>query len=268
MIKKVIYVGGVARSGTSWLAQIFNSCSNVRFRFQPFFSYEFRGVINEDSSSKEYQKFYKDLFENSATFLTQQDKVVKGLYPDFNKVNEDVLVFKENRFQSYIEPMLRKSSELFFVGIIRNPCATLYSWTQNEKEFPLGSDILKEWRFGNCKNKGNEDYFGYYKWKEVANLYMDLEQKYGNRVHILQYDKLIENTEVIVNQLFENLQISFTDQTRDFLSKSQNGFDSNYYSVFKGNSDRYKWKSGLPQYIIDEISADLKDTRLEKFLYE
>jgi hypothetical protein len=268
MIEKVLYIGGVARSGTSWVGQILNSSPYTRFRFQPLFSYEFREKINEDSKSEEYQNFYKDLYNVDTDFLTQKDKVLKGVYPQFNKTDEKILVFKENRFQSFIEPMLRKSSNLIFIGVIRNPCATLYSWTQNEKEFPQGSDIMKEWRFANCKNKGNEDYFGYFKWKEVANLYLDLEQKYSDRVHIIHYDKLIQNTEEFIIELFENLQIPFTKQTKEFITKSQNGSDNNYYSVFKDQTDKQKWKTAFSKYIIDEITADLEGTRLEKFLYD
>ena len=182
MIEKVIYIGGVARSGTSWIGQIFNSSPDIRFRFQPLFAYEFRGKFNEDSDGSEYQKFYSDLYVSDSEFLTQKDKVIAGVYPEFDKTTETILAFKENRFQSYIEPMLRKSENLNFIGVIRNPNATLNSWSQNAKEFPEGSVLENEWRFANCKNNGNEDYFGYYKWKEVANLYLDLEEKYGSRV--------------------------------------------------------------------------------------
>ncbi len=267
MIKKIVYIGGVARSGTSWIGQIFNSSPSVRFRFQPMFAYEFRGRVNEDSNKEEYQNFFQDLFDIKSDFLSQKDKVEKGSYPRFDKTSESVLAFKENRFQSYIEPMLRKSNNLFFVGIIRNPSATLFSWSQNEKEFPPESDIMKEWRFANCKNKGNEDYFGFYKWKEVANLYLDLEKKYKDRVRIIHYDKFVKNTENHVKELFEWLQIPYTNQTSEFIVKSQNGIDDNYYSVFKGKTNKQKWQSNFSSYIIEQIIAELTGTRLESFLY-
>jgi hypothetical protein len=268
MIKNIIYIGGVARSGTSWIGQIFNSSPNIRFRFQPLFSYEFRGQINEDSSSREYEDFYREVYKHDSPFLTQIDKVKSEIYPCFNKEKENILAFKDNGFQSLIEPMLRKTDDLFFLGIIRNPMATLYSWTQNEKEFPAGSDIFKEWRFANCKNKSNEDYFGYYKWKEVANLYLDLKDKYPERVYLIHYDKFIQNTEENVKKMFDKFNISYSDQTEEFLNEAKNGDDNNYYSVYKGQTDKMKWKTEFPQYIIDEISADLKGTRLEQFLYD
>lgn len=267
MIEKVIYIGGVARSGTSWIGQIFNSSPIVNYKFQPLFSYEFRDKINEDSSTEEYQLFFEELYKNNSDFLTQIDKVEKNVYPKFSKENESILVFKENRFQSIIEPIMRKCDNVTFIGVIRNPCATLYSWSQNEKEFPKGSDILKEWRFANCKNKGNEDYFGYYKWKEVANSYLDLKQVYNDRVILIHYDDFINGTEEKVKVIFDKLEIPYTDQSKKFLVKSGKGKDENYYSVFKGKSNRDKWMAEFPLYIQNQIKADLNGTRLEKYLF-
>ena len=150
--------------------------------------------------------------------------------------------------------------------MIRNPNATLYSWTQNEKEFPLGSDIIKEWRFGNCKNTGNEDYFGYYKWKEVANLYLDLKEKYPDRVYLIHYDSFIKNLNFEVKMLYDFLGLNIDVQTYNFINTSSKRNDTSYYSVFKGAKNKNEWKEKLPQYIIDEINQDLKSTRLEKFL--
>ena len=76
MISKVIYIGGVARSGTSWLGQVFNSSPKVKFQFQPLFSYEFKGKVNEDSNEVEYRKFYQDLFLINSDFLSQKDKIL------------------------------------------------------------------------------------------------------------------------------------------------------------------------------------------------
>ena len=187
-LDKIIYISGVARSGTSWVAQILNSSPDICFRFQPFFSYEFKDRVSEESSKEELEKIFSDLYGTDTEFLTQKNKQESGEYPTFEKNKEtSILAFKENKYQSVIEPALRRVDNLFGVGVIRNPCAVINSWRNNVKEFPEGSDIMKEWRFANCKNIGNEDYFGYYKWKEVANLYLDLEQKYPDRFKILHY---------------------------------------------------------------------------------
>ena len=189
-----VWVGGVARSGTSWVGQIFNSHPGVRFRFQPLFSYEYKGCVNEESTPEEHMDFLNRLWETESEFLTQADKVRSGEYPEFvQSTDEHTLVFKENRYQSVIEPMLRRVPAAHVIGLVRNPCAVINSWKNNEKEFPPGSVLRDEWRFGACKNSGPEDYFGYYKWKEVANLYLDLAAQYPDRACVVRYEDLVEN---------------------------------------------------------------------------
>ena len=106
MTSKVIYIAGVARSGTSWIGQVVNSHPKVRYQFQPLFSYEFRDRINEDSTAEEFKRFFEELFKADSEFLGQKDKIAQGVYPDFKKDSPDILAFKENRFQSVIAPMM------------------------------------------------------------------------------------------------------------------------------------------------------------------
>ena len=160
--KTTTYIAGVARSGTSWLGQIFNSSPDVRFKFQPLFAYEFKNRVDVDSKGSDFQKLIYSMYEKESKFLCQSDKQQSGDYPIFKKNNiTPHLVFKENRYQYIIEPMMRNCLDMKLVGIIRNPNATINSWIKNPKEFPNGSNPLKEWRYGDCKNQGHEDFFGY-----------------------------------------------------------------------------------------------------------
>lgn len=263
---KIIYIAGVARSGTSWLGQILDSSPIVKYRFQPLFSYEFKNWVNEDSTKKDFNDFFNKLYATETEFLTQKNKRASGEYPLFKKKTEpNYLVFKENRYQSIIEPMLRKINNLYLVGIIRNPCAVLNSWMKNEKEFPKGSDPLKEWRFGNCKNNGIEDYFGYYKWKEVANLYLDLKDKYPDRVYVISYENIVENPLAKTEEIFKFIGLHLDKQTVDFIKDSTNNYNAGYYSVYKHSSVKDKWKKELNDYIRSEVESDIKNTRLEQF---
>jgi hypothetical protein len=265
--KRVVYIAGVARSGTSWIGQAINSSPGVCFRFQPLFAYEFKGRVDEDSDQVSYEQLFRDIFNTSSPFLIQADKQASGEYPKFEKTADpDILVFKENRYQSVLEPMLRRVQSLQAVGVVRHPCAVLNSWRHNSKEFPPGSEISKEWRFGNCKNKGNEDYFGYYKWKEVANLYLDLRDKCPTRFALLRYEDAVRTPQRTIAALFEFLKIPFEEATRKFLLDSTVAHHGSYYSVYKHKSVADKWREELDPHIIDEIHADLAGTRLEQFL--
>ena len=266
MTSKVIYIAGVARSGTSWVGQVINSHPKIKYQFQPLFSYEFRGHINEDSTTADFNDFFQNLIVADTEFLGQKDKVAKGVYPDFKKDHPSILAFKENRFQSVIAPMLRRTNQTHLVAVVRNPCAVLLSWTKNKSEFPEGSDIMEEWRFAACKNKGPEDYFGYYKWKEVANLYLDLKEQFPERVSILSYKKLLHAPEEEFRGLFKRLELDYSDQTAKFVTESTAGRGDSYYSVYTGGVNKDKWKTELPATIVEEIYEDLKGTRLEQFL--
>jgi len=263
----VTYLAGVARSGTSWLGQIFDSSPDVRFRFQPFFAYEFKNRVNEDSTEDEFNKLLENIYNTESPFLTQQDKRDSGDYPVFSKSkNTHHLVLKENRYQYIIEPLMRKCPEVKLVGIIRNPNAVLNSWMKNPKEFPHGSDPMDEWRFGNCKNQGHEDFFGYYKWKEIANLYLDLQDKWPDRVFVLRYEDLVESPVKVTQKIFSFCSINYNEQTDKFLIKSSSSHIDSPYSVFKDKGVANKWKSELNTYITTEIAHDLAGTRLERFI--
>lgn len=263
----VIYIAGVARSGTSWVGQVFNSSPQVAFCFQPFFSYEFKGRVNEDSSGVDYQRLFAEMFAADTLFLKQKDKQMSGEYPQFQKnTAPSVLIIKENRYQSLLEPMLRRVPIMKGIGITRHPCAVLNSWRKNEKEFPAGADFLAEWRFGACKNKGNEDYFGFYKWKEVAHLYLDLADKWPDRFRAVRYEDIVSDPEAKYEELFEFCGIPFVAQTRAFLRESTQRHTESYYGVYKNKSVADRWRAELDTYVIEQVLADLKGTRLERYV--
>ncbi len=255
---------GAARAGSGRYSTVPHGYASGSSRS---FAYEFKGRVDEDSDQASYEQLFRDIFNTSSPFLIQADKQATGEYPKFEKDSDpDTLVFKENRYQSVLEPMMRRVRSLQAVGIVRHPCAVLNSWRHNSKEFPPGSEILKEWRFANCKNKGNEDYFGYYKWKETANLYLDLRDKYPDRFALLCYEDAVHTPQQTIQALFEFLEIPFEEPTRRFLLDSVVADGGSYYSVYKDKSVADKWRKELEPHIIDEIHADLAGTRLERFL--
>jgi hypothetical protein len=250
-----LILAGVARSGTSWLGQIFDSSPKVRFRFQPLFSYAFQGRVTSESSDAEINQFLGDLFEYEDDFLLQTDKRDSGQYPVFEKDQiQNYLVFKENRYQYLFPRFLEASEGLKMICIVRNPCAVIHSWSSNVKEFPPGADLQAEWRSGECKNQGREEeFFGFDKWKEVANLYLDLEAREPGRVRTVRYEDLVIDPQATVDSLFGFAGLPLTAQT-------------NPYSVYKSPAVKDAWREALPVNISTEIHADLEGTRLERFL--
>lgn len=268
MFQHVVVVAGVARSGTSWLGEIINSSPDTAYRFQPLFSYAFKGALSEDSSREDMNRFFTGIYSSNDPFLLQQDKRDSGAYPTFHKNPvASHLAFKTCRYQYTVPRILRIWPEAKVIGLVRHPCAALNSWVHNPKEFPPGSNILAEWRFGACKNEGlPEHFFGYYKWREVANLYLDLAQQFPDRFLLVRYRDLVEDTEEQVESVFRHIGLPVSGQTQSFITERRDGHGDNPYSVFRSDTDLNKWRRSLPEIITQSVYEDLRGTRLEFFL--
>lgn len=267
-VPPAVAVAGAARSGTSWLGQIFDSSPDVAYRFQPFFSYAFRDFVDVDSPRERWQEFFRQLSRSNDPFLLQCDKRQSGEYPNFPKADvPQLLAFKTCRFQYLLGPMLRQVRNARLVGIVRHPAGAIASWLANPKEFPAGADIRSEWRFGGCKNQGREsEFFGYYKWKEIAHLYFDLRDQFPDRVRIVRYEALVDDPQAISQDLFRFAGLPWTQATEDFLARCHATHQESCYSVFKDRSVKDRWKTILPADIQASIQQDLQGTRLEEFI--
>ena len=267
MINKIILIAGVARSGTSWIGQIFNSSGDTIYKFQPLFSYAFKNYITHNTDYNGYVNCFEQLAKKDDDFLEQKDKIKSGEYPNLKKsLNPTTLVFKENKYQYLFTKMISLNKKLKMIGVIRNPCAVINSWVKNLKEFPPGSVLEDEWRFGACKNQGKEEnFFGFYKWQEVANMYLDLKEKFPDRIMVVRYEDIVINPIDMTKKMFQFTNIKFEDQTKEFLLKSTSTHNESYYSVYKDKKVMNKWKYELPQSIRQEIEIELKGTRLENF---
>lgn len=261
-------VAGVARSGTSWVGQILDSSPAVAYRFQPFFSYAFQGRVECDSTVDEWRTLLRDLYVTTDPFVLQAERRASQEYPTFAKeANPSCLALKTCRYQYLLSPLLKHIAMTQIVALVRHPCAVVNSWLNTRSEFPEGSDVRKEWRFGGCKNQGKpSEFFGYYKWKEVAHLYLDLKDRFPGRVHVLKYASLVAHPAEETAKLFTFLNLPLQQATLDFVSQCHSSHHTSPFAVFKDPSVKDKWQRELPSYIAQEIESDLVGTRLEEFL--
>ena len=80
---EVCWISGMPRSGTTWLSQIFASSPEVRLKFCPLFSYEFKNLLDERSSAEQWSKLFSDVYTTSSEFLDQDHLRKSGLVPSF-----------------------------------------------------------------------------------------------------------------------------------------------------------------------------------------
>ena len=81
---KLGWISGMPRSGTTWLSQIFASCVDVRMKFCPLFSYEFKNILDENSSSIQWEKLFSDVYQTKSEYLDQE-------YPFEIKIPDNIL---------------------------------------------------------------------------------------------------------------------------------------------------------------------------------
>jgi len=259
---------GVPRSGTSWVGSIFDSSEHVAYRHQPLFSYAFKSFLNKDSNDEEIEDFFYKILNTDDSFVLQKNEKEKGSIPTFIKSNITHIIYKEARYHNILPNLLEKNSEIKVVGIIRNPKSVISSWYQAKKEFDKNNWCLfEEWEDARKKNEyKTENFYGYKKWKEVACLFLRLQNNYPNRFYTLNYSNLLLKTKLEVQKLFDFCEIPLNKQTIDFIYKSSTvDYSEDPYSVYRMNQNDDKWKDILPIEIINKIDDDLNESDLEVF---
>lgn len=267
-MKTITGIHGVPRSGTSWLAQIFNASPSVNLKFQPLFSFAFKDYLCESSSSEEIDDFFEKINKSNDYFISMKDEIIHKNYPVFYKENKlDHLVFKHVRYHNLLENMLDKNEQIKFIFLLRNPFAVLSSWKKAPKEFNPDWNFDLEWKFAENKNEGRvEEYFGYNKWKEASRLFLYLKKKYPKRVTTIVYNVLLHKTEIEARRLFKFAEIPFSKSILDFIydSKSKSFKDNN--SVYRIKKKDDSWKRVINSNIQNIIENDLKCSELEFLL--
>ena len=267
MFKKVIWLTGMPRSGTTWISQIFASNPDVRVKFCPLFSYAFKNALNENSTAEEWKNFFMSVDTTKDDYMDQKHLISKGLIPDFTKKNNpQILLIKSNRFHNLTESILNKYSNVIFISIVRDPCATIHSWLSNPLEFPSDQDPLKQWRHGLCRKNGPGEYWGFNDWKKVTLLHLRLAKEWPERFFIHRYEDFLNDPQKHSRELLNRLGIEMAQATIDFIISSQNRHNPHRRSVFKDPSSLANWKNAINPMILKEILNDLKDTELSGFL--
>src|SRR5690348_1500678 len=126
---------------------MFNSNEHVAYRYQPMFSYAFKGRLNEESTASDISSFFVDLLCSDDDFVLQSGQSSLAEYElSFPKALITHLVYKEVRYHHLLEHLLKLEPRLVVVGLIRNPCAVLHSWMHAPREFSPDWNMREEWQ--------------------------------------------------------------------------------------------------------------------------
>ena len=264
----VVWISGMPRSGTTWLSQIFASSPEVRLKFCPLFSYEFKNKLDETSSEVDWRQLFFDTYNTVSEYLDQEYLRKKGLVPFFKMKDADPanLVIKSTRFHNLVPRILEAHNSIKFVHIVRDPRASIHSWLTNPYEFPKGADPMAYWRSGVCRKTGPGEYWGFEDWKLVNAQALGLNAKYPDRFLIVQYEDLAADPEHWTQEMFDFCGLTRHHQTIMFLTASRSTHVENKRSVYKKSAYRQKWRGLLDKRIANACLQEVQNTQLERFL--
>lgn len=268
-VENVIAIHGAPRSGTSWLGQLFNSSLHVAYRYQPFFANAFRGRIDVHSNAPMLHAFFADLLATDDAFVLQEEPArLSAAMPVFAKAGISHLAYKEVRFHDLLPHLLATLPELKAIGIVRDPRAVLASWARAPREFDPAWKLAEEWRDARRKNAGlAENWYGYERWKQLAQSFLRLESMYSERFRLVRYEDLVREPESTLRELFEFCGLALGAQTRRFIAESTSHDDGEPYGVFR-HRDATSAEIGLDPRISIRIVDDIGHMPLSRFLSE
>lgn len=265
---KKFAIHGLPRSGSTWVGELVNSSPNVRYGFQPLFSYAMKGSLDVSSRDQDIERFYRELAVCEDDFVNQTESRISGKLPHFNKGEITHVGYKEVRYHHILPNLIRRAKDVKFVLIQRNPFSVINSWLKAPKEFrgDLGWNSADEWRYAMKKNLNRpEEFNGYEKWKEASLLFHYFSKQFPDNVMLVRYDELLGSTVEHVMKIFEFLSLEYTDQTASFIGGDTKA-DVDAYSVNRIDQRDDKWLGQLDSGIVEIIKADLRGSVLDVFL--
>src|SRR5699024_7799628 len=224
-MKNNYFIIGTGRSGTHWLGHILEESSeiNVQIEDQPIFKWVTQAAINKNK--RKYLLPLIILYYYKYTFFSKKHFVDKS-HPNLWLADH----------------LIRYIPKSYFIGIIRNPYATISSmllhrgvlgWIKNWEDYPVPNEFL------GIEKNNTEQYSAMsleekcaMRWKAHKKMLEEIKNKYPGRTLIVNYDDLIENTgeemarlnsflEIDKKLPMPNVKVESKDKWKEKLTKDQ-----------------------------------------------
>lgn len=241
-----VAIFGIPRSGTTWLGQLLNAHPAVLYRYQPLFSYEFKDYLSATFSAEDLENFHSELVNAKSDFTCPKHT--------FTKENPSVLLYKNVRYHHLAKRMLEMSN-IKIIFISRDPLSVINSWYNAPREFYPEWSIDDEWEFAPSKNQGRlEEFFGFDGWRRAELMHRENANLFGERVKIISYEALTQETTHYIKELVEWLGLEYRHQITHFIEASAKREAKNTYSVYKKPAP-FTLPSDIKEKIIESTKA-------------
>jgi hypothetical protein len=268
MYSKIIYITAMPRTGSTWVGQLFAAHPEVRLKYCPLFSYEFRGRCDERSPPGDWRGMFDELYERKSDYLDQEHLRTKGDVPTFDNVNPrpPVMCVKSNRFHTLTRSMVSKLPEITWIALARDPVTTIASWVLNPTEFVEPCTVDADWRSGECRRTRPGEHWGFADWLWVTAMHAELATAHPDRFTQLHYEDLSHAPVEAAKRLLDIAGLSHDPQVLEFARSSQAEHSAQPRSVFKNPRRSASRYDTLPAGIVAAMLAETREAGLERFL--
>jgi len=263
-----IWIAGMPRSGTSWLAQMFGAHPDVLLKYDPLFSYAFSGAVDASSSPGDWDRLFDQVRTTPDPYMDQQRPKEEGLAPIFETQLDapHLLVLKTNRRHHLLASAIERGVAMRLLLLVRDPIETIGSWLANPTEFPADADPATEWRSGACRKASEDDYWGFEDWKRVTSLQVDLAERYPDVARLVTYADLDADPTAALAGCFDWAGLPAHPQVDAFLDASRTSHSDHPRSVYRNPQQRRSGHGRLPAGAADAIRRELSGGPLARFL--
>ena len=263
-----LWIAGMPRSGTSWLAQMFGAHPGVVLKYDPLFSYAFSGTVDASSSPADWDRLFDQVRTTPDPYMDQLRPKEEGLAPTFEHRDADphLLVLKTNRRHHLLAAALDRGVAMRLLLLVRDPIETLGSWLANPTEFPEDADPATEWRSGACRKATEDDYWGFEDWKRVTSLQVDLAERHPEAARLVTYADLDADPAAELAGCFDWAGLSPHPQVDAFLAESRTEHSDHPRSVYRNPQRRPSGDDRLPAGAAEAIRRELAGGPLARFL--
>lgn len=210
-LRKTIFLGGTARSGTTWVSDIINYRNEYRYIFEPF-NYQKVPLVAPFGGRRYLRPDEQNdqLLDIARVILT--GKIRSGWTERFNRrFLCDQRLIKEIRANLFLKWLHNNFPETPIVLLLRHPCAVAHSYEKQGWRASVDSLLAQESLV--------EDFLSPYK-KEIEQVedrfdkalmiwcietMVPLKQFKKGELHIVFYENLIQEPEVEIKRLFSFL---------------------------------------------------------------
>lgn len=267
MYERMVYITGMPRCGSTWVSQILAAHPDVRLKFCPLFSYEFRGRCDAGSSAADWRALFREVYSTPGRFLDQDHLRDHGYVPTLTEVEQPpMLAIKSNRFHDCTPPLVEKLPEITWLALTRDPVRALASWVNNPTEFGPHDTVDGAWRSGGSRKSREGEYWGFDDWKSVATTHIELAGRFPDRVHLLAYEELASDPVGAAETILAKAGLATHPTVTSFATQSQARHTGAERSVFKDPGRSRSTYDTLPAHIVDTIVRETRDAGLGRFL--